>query len=344
MTRLMILSTVAAATFALAACSSNDTDTAYLGSRDDIIVNNRNMPKEAMETQVAEKIETVKMDVDAKTMADAEQQRIAAQEQAIMEAKKQEMAMKGEVAKADDMKNMKTTPMGIVDTTDDMETKAMADTTLAAAPAAEPMMMASTGQDVPPNAKPGECYAKMLIPAVKETQTERLQVSEEQKVLARIVPAKYDVKTERVLVKEARQYWKAGQGPVTRKNEVTGEIMCLVEEPAEYKTIEKRVLVEPEKPEYKMVPAQFETITKTNIVKPESWEWRRILCETNMGTDSIIRIQQALNAKGYNLAIDGRLGDDTLTALRNYQSKNDLATNGITYETLDHLGVKLIGA
>jgi hypothetical protein len=198
--------------------------------------------------------------------------------------------------------------------------------------------------DVPPNAKPGECYAKVLIPAVTDNQSERVQVSEEQQVLKRIIPAKYEVQTERVLVKEARQYWKAGQGPITRKDEVTGEIMCLVEEPAVYKTIEKRVLIEPEKPEYTTVPAQFETVTKTNVIKPESWEWRRILCETNMGPNSIERIQSALRSKGYDIAVDGQMGSETMNALNSYQIKNGLATKGITYETLNHLGVRLMGA
>lgn len=337
MTRLMILSTVAIATLSLAACSGNQTDTAYLGSRDDIIVNNRNMPKEMAKEEVAAKIETVKMDANSM----AAQQRITAQEAAIAEANKGANKMaETKVSTSDGIKSMKTTPMGIIESTE----SAMAATEPAASMAAEPIIPASMQGDVPPNARPGECYAKVLIPAVRENSSERVQVSEEQKVLARIIPAKYEVNQERILVREARQYWKAGHGPITRKDEVTGEIMCLVEEPAEYKTIEKRVLIEPEKPEYKMVPAQFETITKTNIVQAESWEWRRILCETNMGTDSIVRIQRALNSKGYNIAIDGRLGNDTMSALNAYQSKNGLATRGITYETLEHLGVQLIGA
>ena len=312
-----ILPLMAVAVLGLSACSSTEDDM-FLGSRDDIIVNNRNMPK-AAEAQATQKIETVKEDT-----------RIAAQE-AVIEKANMDMPAVSEPVSTVDVKPMDTTTMHPV------STPAPATTTTAVAPT-------NMAGDIPPNARPGECYAKVLIPAVTQTKTDRVQVSDEQQVLDRIIPARYDVQTERVLVKEARQYWKAGQGPVTRKDEVTGEIMCLVEEPAVYKTIEKRVLVEPEKPVYRTVPAQFETISSTEVVQAERWEWRRILCETNMGQDSIIRIQQALNAKGYNIAIDGRLGNETMNALTSYQRKNGLATQGITYETLESLGVQLIGA
>ena len=343
-----ILAIIAVVLIGLSACSSAE-DNMYLGSRDDIIINNQKVPRQASEEIMEAKIETVKQDVV-----------MAAQQEAVTSVDVQPM-----------------------------------DTTTMTAPAPQTVAVrtpvAPSGGDVPPNAKPGECYAKVLTPAVTQTKSERIQVSEEQKVLNRIIPAKYEIrtervqvseekrvlnriiparyniKTERVLIKQARQYWKAGHGPVTRVNEVTGEIMCLVEEPAQYKTIEKRVLVEPEKPEYKMVPAefkaiekrvlvepekpeyklvpaQFETVSKTEVVQVESWEWRRILCETNMGSNSIIRIQQALRAKGYNIAVDGRMGHETLNALNAYQRKNALATRGITYETLESLGLRLIGA
>jgi len=395
MKRHLILSTVALATLSLTACGANDTDTAYLGSRDDIIVNNRNMPKSATKEEIAAKVETVQTDADAKAreMAAAElaSKRIEAQDAVVAEANKAVDAMDAtKVSKAEAITTMKTTPKGIVETTT-ATSVASTEPAAASAAAVEPVIPASMQGDVPPNARPGECYAKVLIPAVRdskservqvseerkvlariipakyEVQTERIQVSEEKKVLARIVPARYEVQTERVLVTPARKYWKAGQGPITKKDEVTGEIMCLVEEPAvyktiekrvmvseekpeykmvpaEFKTIEKRVLVTPEKPEYKMMPAQFDTITKSVIVRPESWEWRRILCETNMGSDSVARIQRALNSKGYNVKIDGKLGNETMSALSAYQRKNNLATRGITYETLEHMGVRLIGA
>jgi hypothetical protein len=354
------LLTVSAVTLlSVSACGYvTDGDMSYLGSRDDIVVQNNGMTKSQAKEMAAKKIETVKDDVA--------------------------MATKGTVISGSE-KIMSATKMG----SSSMEAVPMRSSSSVSS--ASMSMPPGAAGDIPPNAKSGECYAKVLIPAVTETETRRIQVSEEQRVLDRmvparyevrtervqvseekqvldrIIPAKYSVETERVMVKEARKYWKAGSGPITKKNEVTGEIMCLVEEPAEFrtiekrvmvepekpiyrmqpaefKTIEKRVLVEPERPEYRTVPAQFETIRKTRVVQPERWEWRRILCETNMGTDSIQRIQRALRDKGYNVTVDGRLGDNTYDAINSYQRKNGLATRGITYETLERLGVRLTGA
>ncbi len=349
---------VAVATVLLGACSGSDDDIGYLGSRDDIIVNN------AGSTQVAEtavKVETQTAEADIETAVEVGTQEVKADMETVVKVETQEakadmetaVQVETQEAKADmeaavvpetktisqDGKPMETVTMGAA-TSEKVSSKTA---TISPSAGATSVPTGATG-DVPPNARPGECYAKVLTPAITESTSERIQISEEQKVLDRIIPAKYQTTTERVKVKEARQFWKAGKGPITKKNEVTGEILCLVEEPAEYKNIEKRVLVSPEQPEYKMVPAKFETITKQNIIKAESWEWRRILCETNLSSTAIMQIQRALNIKGYNLKPDGKLGNSTMDAINNYQLKNSLASRGITYETLDHIGVTLTGS
>ena len=348
---------VAVVTVSLAACSGSDDDMGYLGSRDDIIINN------AGSTQVAEtavKVETQTAAADIETAVEVGAQEAKADMETAVEVGAQEakadmetaVEVGAQEAKADmqaavvpetktiskDGQPMETVTMGL-----ETEKASSETSTISPSAGATSVPTGATG-DVPPNARPGECYAKVLTPAITESTSERIQVSEEQKVLDRIIPAKYQTTTERVKVKEARQFWKAGKGPITKKDEVTGEILCLVEEPAEYKIIEKRVLVSPEKPEYKMVPARFETVTKQNIIKAESWEWRRILCETNLSSTAITQIQRALNMKGYNVAPDGKLGSATMDAINNYQLKNSLASRGITYETLDHMGVTLTGS
>jgi len=309
MRNLKSLLLVAAASTTLVACAGyGDSDMGYLGSRDDILVSGSAATANVAEDSMKAKIETVKENA----------------------------------ADMLDVNPMDTVDMKVADTAQVITQKTSSVTTTPQpAMVKTPAMPSGAQGDIPPNARPGECYAKVLIPAVTETKTKRFQVSEEQKVLDRIIPAKYETKTERIKVKEARQYWKAGTGPITKKNEVTGEILCLVEEPAEYRTIEKRVLISPEKPVYKTLPAQYDTITKKNIIKSESWEWRRILCETNLSSNAVSRIQRALNTKGYNIAVDGVLGQDTLSAVNRYQLKNGLASRGLTYETLSHLGVSL---
>jgi len=48
----------------------------------------------------------------------------------------------------------------------------------------------------------------------------------------------------------------------------TGEIMCLVEVPASYKTVTKRVIDKPAMVKEVVVPAKYKTITKTVVDKP----------------------------------------------------------------------------
>lgn len=181
--------------------------------------------------------------------------------------------------------------------------------------AAAPAPMAAGDALLPPYAKPGECYARIfipakfktvterklkkgaeekveLIPAKYGTVTERVLVQEESERLEVIpatyktvtervlvkpegkklvtVPAKYENQSERVMVKEAYTTWKKGRGPIQRLDESTGEIMCLVEVPAEYKTITKRVMVTPPTTSEVAIPAQYKTVTKRVVDRTAS--------------------------------------------------------------------------
>ena len=196
------------------------------------------------------------------------------------------------------------------------ELKAQADA-MAAAPAAAPAAPAVAAGDalLPPYAKPGECYARIfipakfktvterklkkgaeekvdLIPAKYGTVTERVLVEEESERLEVIpatyktvtervlvkpeskklvpVPAKYENQTERVLVKEGYTTWKKGTGPIQRIDQSTGEIMCLVEVPPEYKTITKRVMVTPPTSKEVVIPAEYNTVTKRVVDRAAS--------------------------------------------------------------------------
>ncbi len=197
-------------------------------------------------------------------------------------------------------------------------------------------MVASSGDLFPPNAGPGECFARAfvepvhktvtekvlkraaservdIIPARYETVTERVLVQEESSRLEVIpatykwveervlvkpatqrmvkVPATYGTESEKVLVKAAHTEWQKGTGPIQKINDATGEIMCLVEVPAVYKTVTKRVVKTPvttrtidEPAVYKNVkkkivdnaastrqvaiPAKYKTVKVTKLVTP----------------------------------------------------------------------------
>ncbi len=167
--------------------------------------------------------------------------------------------------------------------------------------------------DLPPNAKKGECYARVAIPAKYETTTERVldregadrievipaeYANESQRVLTReaserievipatykqvtetvevepartelkTIPARYENVTERILVREAYTTWKKGTGPITRVDEATGEILCLVEVPAEYNTVVRKELKTPARTEEVFIPAKTRTITRRVIDQP----------------------------------------------------------------------------
>ena len=166
---------------------------------------------------------------------------------------------------------------------------------------------------LPPNAKAGECYARVLIPATYKTITkdvikrkaskkievipatyktveESILVKEagekietipavydwvEDQVLVKAEstklvshPAEYGTESEQVLVKEAYTTWKKGRGPIEKLDNGTGEIMCLVEVPAQYRTVTTRVVTKPAWTETIVIPAVYKTVKKKVMVKP----------------------------------------------------------------------------
>ena len=108
-----------------------------------------------------------------------------------------------------------------------------------------------------------------VIPATYKTVTERVLVKPESTRLVP-VPAKYENQTERVLVKEGYTTWKKGTGPIQRIDQSTGEIMCLVEVPPQYKTITKRVMVSPPGSKEVVIPAEYNTVTKRVVDRAAS--------------------------------------------------------------------------
>ncbi len=110
------------------------------------------------------------------------------------------------------------------------------------------------------------------VPAEYETVTERVMVKPAGRKLV-TVPAKYRTTTERILDKPAHTVWKRGSGPIdnalkTTYDESTGEVMCLVEVPASYRTVEKRTLITPETTKEIETPAEYKTVSKKVLKTP----------------------------------------------------------------------------
>lgn len=184
---------------------------------------------------------------------------------------------------------------------------------LAAEEAARNLGAARAGAELlPPDARPGQCYARVFVPPKYETEkltvlkseaSERVEIIPakyefteekvlikeasqkvevvpaqydwaEEKVLMKPaatklleVPAEYEVVEEKVLVRPAQTVWKKGRGPIERIDYATGEIMCLVEEPAVYETVKKRVLKAAATTKKVEIPADYKILKKKVMTK-----------------------------------------------------------------------------
>jgi hypothetical protein len=107
---------------------------------------------------------------------------------------------------------------------------------------------------LPPNAQPGECYTRVWVAPVYNTDTEQV-LKREASDRIEIIPATYTTATEQVQVKEESE-----------RLEVV---------PATYKYVEETVMVKPARKKLVTVPAQYETVTEQVVDKPAHTIWKR---------------------------------------------------------------------
>lgn len=184
------------------------------------------------------------------------------------------------------------------------------------------------GGDFPPNAVPGKCYEKVLIPPSYESYTEQI-IDRPERVETRVipavygeemrevlvreerveyvtvpasyrtvtetvilkaasvrtetVPAVYETITERVLVREAHYEWRRGVPKDQRPTDPnhykvlsTGEVLCLVEVPAEYSTVTRQVLRTPERTVQIQIPAETQVVTR-QVIDQEARVEKRVI-------------------------------------------------------------------
>lgn len=181
------------------------------------------------------------------------------------------------------------------------------------------------------------------------------------------VPAQYTEVDRTTQVSGARTVWAAdGAGPSDAEGaKTTGRMICLKQNPAEFKEVKKRVIKSPPSVQKVEVPAEYKKVKVRKLVSPaqekriavpeekqkvskrvklsdDKLEWRQVLCETNMSRDLITRIQRALLQAGHNPGpIDGNVGQATLRAAEKYQVEKGLPRGGLTMATLKALGVSI---
>jgi hypothetical protein len=138
-------------------------------------------------------------------------------------------------------------------------------------------------QDTPPNAEPGKCYAKCMIPDEYETVTERIKVKDASTRIE-TVPAVYETVTETALDKAA-----------STRIEVIPAVFETVEErimtkaastrietvPAVYETTSESVLKKAAGTRLIPVPAEYETVTERKEVAPATTKWVKRRADKN---------------------------------------------------------------
>jgi hypothetical protein len=106
-----------------------------------------------------------------------------------------------------------------------------------------------------------------VIPAKYGWKEEQVLVKEASTQLVE-VPAVYENVTEKVLVRDGYTTWKKGRGPIERIDNATGEIMCLVEVPPEYRTVTKRVVKTPASVRKVELPAEYKMVKRRVVIEP----------------------------------------------------------------------------
>ena len=202
------------------------------------------------------------------------------------------------------------------------------------------------------------------IPAVTKTIKIKKLVTAA-KVETVTIPEVKKTIEKKVLDTQSEFSWVKVGDSVEKGLNYTGHRVCLLESPAlskkitktvletpvstkeieieaKYQTMKVKKLVEAAKEVKTPIEAVYKVVAKKEKVSDSHQSWERILCQTNMNKDVILKIQKALNAKEYKAGkADGVLGRATRVALDKYQRDNSLATGGITYETLNSLNIEL---
>jgi hypothetical protein len=166
------------------------------------------------------------------------------------------------------------------------------------------------GADALPNAQPGECYSKVLIPAEYKTETEQV-VTRDAYEKIQIIPAEYQATTEKVMIKQAaeelipvepvfetvkervetqpaRRLWRVGKNRESKQADpslvsgaqalglpVSAEVgQCYAEyyQPTKYKTQTEKVVVREAHQGIETVPPKYEMVDEKVIISDASFK------------------------------------------------------------------------
>lgn len=142
----------------------------------------------------------------------------------------------------------------------------------APAPAPAPVKPAMSTNNMP-NAKPGECYAKVIRPPVYRTEQVKKLVKEAGERIE-IVPPVYKAVKVHVTTEEIQEVVPAVYETVTERVMVKPATTRLEPVPAVYDSVEERVMVKPASKKAIDVPAVFEDVTERKLVREAYTYWK----------------------------------------------------------------------
>ncbi|NOZ89707.1 MAG: peptidoglycan-binding protein [Epsilonproteobacteria bacterium] len=178
------------------------------------------------------------------------------------------------------------------------------------------------------------------------------------------IPAKYKTITKKEKLQDARYFWsdESQKSSSTRLTNQCNKI-CLVEKPAKYQKVAKKILltpasskkiktppkytivkvkkiIEPAKFKKVVVPAEYKTVTVERERTKGYSKWTPVVCESNMTPTTIKKVQDALKRAGYYQGqINGIWDLESKKALRAYQKANGLAVTRLSIESMKSLGI-----
>ena len=177
-----------------------------------------------------------------------------------------------------------------------------------------------------PDAKPGECYAKVMTPAVYKTETKEV-IKRDGYEKIEIVPAKYETVVEKVLVRQAsekivpvpavygtqeerieiesaRLAWRQGNDEKSKaadsslvagahalglpEKATAGQCFTEYHKTAEYKTETQKVLKKEASKKFEIIPAKYETIEEKILVSEASEKLIEVPAEYETVTEKVL--------------------------------------------------------
>ena len=179
-------------------------------------------------------------------------------------------------------------------------------------------------------AEPNQCFKEYFTPAKFEQIEKEILVKEESEEIKIIAPqfedtqeivvvkqaskkkvykpAEYETIEEKIEIEPAKAVWKKGDGPITKIDNSTGDIMCLVQVPAKYQIVKKTVLKTPSSIELVDVPETTQAVKVSKLVSDATVDKVKIPAEYKK-----VSVKNKVSDASFSWRATGADGEGTYT-------------------------------